>query len=192
MSTISRSLPRTKFGRLTALSAARTKKNNPGANGNFLTQLTTDRLDNIQGNYAVAYTELATAAANLYTHTPGKTSAVDDVKMFASHFIQVFNLGVARGKYPAGHRAFYNLDVNSNAVPVMGTEEEIMQVAKDIVDGNLLRLAAGGAAMENPTAVEVGTKRNAAENLRIAQSNLKDALDAKQEALDDFLRKLIR
>lgn len=109
------------------------------------------------------------------------------LEMNCSHFIQVFNLGVRRGKYNPAHRAFYNIDAGSEAVPPMTTDGDIISVANDIVNGDVSRVAAGGADMVNPSADEIKTLRDTATPLRIEHSNLKDAMDTKQEALAELL-----
>ncbi len=84
--------------------------------------------------------------------------------LFSRHFIMVFNFGVERAVYPKGDRAFYYLDKNSDALPPIVTEEEIILWGNRIVDGDAARVAAGGAAMANPTAAEVGTALTAFSN----------------------------
>ncbi len=81
----------------------------------------------------------------------------NNCSMFIRHFIMVFNFGVERGVYPAGDRNFYYLDAGSDALPALGTEEEIILWGNRIVDGDAARVTAGGAAMSNPTAAEVST-----------------------------------
>ncbi|MFN0274494.1 MAG: carboxypeptidase-like regulatory domain-containing protein [Chitinophagales bacterium] len=195
MSSTSRRLTRTNKGRRIAIQAARTKKNTPGPNGNFLTASTTTRLENIYIQYEAKSTALQQAAAALYGHTPQKDVAIGKVKTFVSHFLQVFNMGVTRGKYLAAHRAFFGQDVTSEALPPLVSESDIMLAAQNIVEGDVQRIAAGGAEMDNPKTSELDAERIIASNLLSAQSNLKDALDNAQEdveGLQDEADKVIK
>jgi len=79
------------------------------------------------------------------------------LRMFISHFIQVFNLGVARGEYTAAQRSFFNLPIDSDALPSLDTDADLLLWGGRIVDGDARRLTAGGAAMSNPTAAQVSS-----------------------------------
>ena len=118
----------------------------------------------------------------------GVTSLVDTAKalakMFTSHFIQVFNFGVARSVYPKADRAYYQLDVNSEALQPLGTEQEILLWGGRIKPGDLARVAAGGAAMSNPTSTEVSAKVLDFKNKNDDQANKKTAYDHSQEAIN--------
>jgi hypothetical protein len=99
-------------------------------------------------------------AAALYVQTKSTKAAetakaVD--KMFISQYFQVFNFGVDRGKYDAESRVFYGIGIKDKTVPVMQTEAQILFWGGKIITGDSNRVAAGGAAMANPSAAEVGT-----------------------------------
>ena len=76
-------------------------------------------------------------------------------RMFISHFIQAFNNGVDRGYFTKQQRTFFHLDVNSNSVPPIDSEADIKLWGGRIVNGDALRVAAGGNPMSNPTSAEV-------------------------------------
>lgn len=103
------------------------------------------------------------------------------LKKFILHFFQVFNLGVDREEYTAAQRAFFQLDVSHDTVPRLITEQEIAMWAERIVSGDAARVTAGGAAMTNPTAAQVGTKRTAYIAAQGDQTVKKTAYDAEQE-----------
>lgn len=180
---VQRKLPQTDESRKIALDKAKTKKDNVADPELIIKADTIVRLDTTQPlfktnlqNRDVALTEQGTATAT-------KDLAIADLKMNNSHFLQVFNFGVERGVFPKEHRPFYHLDINSNALPQMITDAEIIQTGEWIVDGDPLRIAAGGTAMAMPTVAQVGTKLTAAKNAIVAQSTKKDAYDAAQEVV---------
>ena len=76
-------------------------------------------------------------------------------KMFISHFIQAFNNGVDRGYFTKQQRTFFHLDVNSDSVPTIDSEADIKLWGGRIVNGDALRVAAGGNPMSNPSTIEV-------------------------------------
>jgi hypothetical protein len=75
-----------------------------------------------------------------------------------SHFHQVYDLGVARGVFTAGGRAYYGRDVSSNSLPDLRAASDVLEAAAKIGPGEAKRQAAEGAkyvAMALPGAAEV-------------------------------------
>lgn len=182
----SRLLPESIDGRNNALETAKLKKDNPGPVGNFLTTPTVTRLDAIQASYSTAVDQRNTAQVALSRATPIKLAAFKDCQLFTNHFIQVFNLGVRRGVYQAAERGFFGLDINSDALPPLDTEQQVRLMAKRITDKDAERVAAGGAAMSNPTTAQVLAKFTPFDTALTAYSGLSDALDLKQEAIENL------
>jgi hypothetical protein len=129
-----------------------------------------------RGN-ALTAQALATAAAN-----PARKA----LNMVNRHFIQVFNFAVERGEWPAQERARYQLPVDYSALPKMTTDEENLRWAKNLIDGEAARVAAGGMAMSNPAATLVVTRRAALVTALGVQTNLKDAYDAEQKDVENM------
>lgn len=86
--------------------------------------------------------------------------------MIASHFVQAFNMAVDRGEpgFTVDGRADYNLELTAERVPDMTAEADAWRWAKDLVDGEGKRVAAGGAPMPFPTAATLDAARVEAEN----------------------------
>ena len=178
---LKRRLPNSNITRQNALNAAVVQLAiEPGT----LTAATQTRLTAMNSNYNNAQTNADGAKAAQTTCTEQKDAAVDNTRMFVSHFIQVFNLGVKRGKYPAGHRSYYDIDVSSEAVPNLDTESAVLHYANKIVTGDPLRISAGGAPMANPEMVEVQTSLNALTALKSQHNALSLANDAAEEAVE--------
>lgn len=184
MTTLARRLPNSNLGRDRALKQAHDKFSSIPATTVILHPNTSTRLGEMRTDYKDKQDAVAAAQAALSVNTPLKDAAVQKLKKYVSHFIQVFNLGVDREKYPAAHRAFYHLEVSSAAVPNLDAEADVFLWAGRLIDGDAERVAAGGAAMANPDIAEVTTERDAAQPLYTNQSTLADALDTAQEDLE--------
>ncbi|MEK6615251.1 MAG: hypothetical protein AABZ32_03940 [Bacteroidota bacterium] len=182
---IQRKLPGTDETRNRALSGAKTKKDNTAPANIAITPATITRLDAMQPLFNGLMQSRANAQQAQSNSTDAKDLAQARAHMFVSHFIQAFNNGVDRGMFPASHRAFYQLDVNSNSVPDINTEPLLTQWGQRLIDGDAARIAAGGAPMAMPTIAEVTFEYNAFKNANIAQSAAKDALDQAQENVED-------
>jgi len=183
---IERRLPNSDETRLIALNGAKTKKDNTPSPDIVIRPATIARLDADQPVYASNMQARGTALAGQSTATDTKFAAQERARMFVSHFIQAFNNGVDRGLFPRAHRAFYGLDVNSGSVPEINSEPLLTLWGQRLIDGDPLRIAAGGAPMAMPAIAEVITEYTAFLNANIAQSTAKDAYDNAQEAVSDL------
>jgi hypothetical protein len=187
MSYTARQLPETHDDRLKALKLAQAKRDSVPATSNPLTAATNTRLTNMAIDFDGKMNAISIATGAYTSGTPGKSEAGDTLRTFISHFIQVFNLGVARGKYPAAHRTYYNLEVESSALPELTKDSDLLLWANRIVTGDANRLAVGGLPMANPDTAEVAAALAVFSPLHTTQSTLKDALDNAQEALEGIL-----
>lgn len=180
---ISRRLPNTDVTREKALTQAKTKNDSIPVGSQFLTPPTIIRLNAAQPAFTTAMQNRGNALAAQAGATSGVTLAFTITRMYISHFFQVFNLGVFRGKYLPQHRAFYQLDVNSDSVPALSTQQDVAQWGQRVADGDAARVAAGGVAMANPTAAEVNAVVTDYITKNTAQSGMKDSFDNTQQAV---------
>jgi hypothetical protein len=180
---IKRRLPNSDETRHIALSTAKTKKDNTPPGNIVITPNTTTRLDAAQPLFAQKMQARGKVLQLQSDSTSAKATAQAKAKMYISHFIQTFNMGVDRGIFPASHRAFYQLDVSSKSVPLLNTEPLVTLWGQRLIDGDVERLAAGGVAMPMPTIAEVTTECNVFKTANIEQSTAKDAYDKAQEAV---------
>jgi hypothetical protein len=184
MSSINRDLPQTFEDRYEALGFARNKRDSIPAADNPLTAATNNRLDAIWTDINTKRTALINAKATYNGNTVAKNTAGTALRLLNSHFIQVFNFGVARGKYPKAHRDYYTLPVEDSPLPDFTKDKDAIKWGNYIVDGDALRIAAGGLPMSNPDAVEMNVAKTAFNTLFTNQSTFKDAMDNAQEALE--------
>jgi len=183
---IKRKLPATNLGRKKALDRAFARQSTVTPGTEVLHPNTATRLGTGQPAYMTALANSAAAKADVNEHTPIKTAGITSCRMLVSHFIQVFNLGVARGKYVAAHRSHYMLDADSSAVPPMDSDADTLEWAQLIIAGDSTRILAGGLPMANPDTMEVITASTAANALFLAQDGLSNTLRAMQQAVDDI------
>jgi len=182
---IKRKLPNSNLGRQNALNLAFAKQATITPGNEVLHPQTATRLTTGGPQYNTALGDVALAQSNLSNHTPLKVVGITNCRTYVSHFIQVFNLGVARGKYLAGHRSLYMLPVDSSALPNMTTDAETVLWAQRIITGDAARITAGGAPMANPDTMEVSTASSNANTLFSVQNALSETLKNKQQQVDD-------
>jgi hypothetical protein len=71
-------------------------------------------------------------------------------QMYISHFIQVLNFTILRGELPAKVRNFYGFEMESNKVPSLNSEEELIETGHKLIKGEHNRTMNGGTPILNP------------------------------------------
>jgi len=183
---ITRKLPNTDVGRNIALKTAKNKKDHTAPADVAITTATSTRLNATQVLFSQKMDLRANALQAQSDATTLKVAAQAKSQMSISHFIQAFNNGVAREVFPASHRAFYKLDVNSNSVPPLDKETDVVYWGEQLATGDIARVAAGGTAMSNPSIADVNADYTDFMTASTSQSTLKDAYDNSQEAVSNM------
>jgi hypothetical protein len=116
--------------------------------------------------------------------TNARYEAEAKCRLFVSHFIHVFNLGVARGVYPVQDRGYYQLDVSQESVPNLNGEENLCKYAEAILAGDIKRVANGGVPMTNPSKDDVKLVFDDYQARLNEQSAKKDNFDKEQKDVD--------
>jgi hypothetical protein len=175
-----RFLPNSDPTRIAALDAAATKASGvPAADLPYPADVAT-RLGTLRSQFKQ---EAGEAAVALSEQTQATAEANIDflaLEMVVRHFIQVFNLAVDRGLYPASARAYYKLDVASGNVPPMDSQSAVTTWASDLIEGEAKRVAVAGAPMSHPSAANVQTALTAYGASSKNQSDAKDDYDDEQ------------
>ncbi len=115
--------------------------------------------------------------------TSALTRAIDKLAMTVSHFHQVYDLGVARGTFTPGGRAYYGRDVTAATLPDLSTIPAILEAGGKIAIGEVARQTAEAAAftpMALPSAAEAATAHADASQKRHTAQTAKLTTDAEQ------------
>jgi hypothetical protein len=137
-------------------------------------------------NFATEMQQRGTALSGQSSTTAAINPYRKRVRMFISHFLRVFNIGVERGVYAASERAHYQLPVSSEKLPNLSSDEDLVLWAGNIAAGDAARVTAGGAPMTNPTAAEVAAEFALYEPMLATHTTAKDAYDSEQEDVEDM------
>ena len=71
-------------------------------------------------------------------------------KLYISHFLQVFNMAIQRGELKAQEREYFGLDPDSQSLPKIQTEKDILLWGRRVIEGEQKRLAHGLNPITNP------------------------------------------
>lgn len=138
--------------------------------------------------------EANTARAQSNPRVAAKQAALGNLRMYVSHFHQVLDMGITRGRWEPGVRVHYGRPAGAGTLPALATEQQVEEAGAAIVNGEALRLAAQGpafVAMANPSAGEVGSmysefrgaKMLAATAQATASGEAEDVADLTEEAV---------
>lgn len=72
-------------------------------------------------------------------------------KLYISHFIQVVNMAILRGEILPAVRVFYGIEEENSKLPSLGTESEVIEWGKKIIEGETKRKMSGNTPVTNPT-----------------------------------------
>jgi len=75
---------------------------------------------------------------------------VSNARMYISHFIQVLNLAVIRGEIKRSQKELYKLDPETNILPDLSSEEDLLVWGQNIITGEQERISQGGFPIYNP------------------------------------------
>ena len=161
----SRRLPNTMPAVLRTLKAARdTNKTTPNAADRAITAAQFALLDDAPAANSLlkrllkeaSDIDLAQAAQGPLTTALAQKGA--RLTLYVSHFHQVLDLGIARGHFAAGARAYYGRDLHATTIPDLSNYDALEDAAGKTTAGETARQQAEGAAykpMALPNASEV-------------------------------------
>ena len=99
-------------------------------------------------------------------------TALENARMYISHFVQVLFLTSERGEINGGIK-YYELGDYDGKVPLLNTEEEILFWGNKIIAGEQKRIQNGGSAIYNPSIAMVKIKVEEFNDAAIFQNNLR-------------------
>ena len=120
------------------------------------------------------------------------------LRLFLSHFVQVFNMCIARGEIKPEERETLGLHDCGNAVPDLATDKALIEWGNLIVDGEEKRIAQGGRCrIYNPSIALVKVKLqifvenyNTHKDILQTVQKFKERLDETRERADQIILKI--
>lgn len=79
-------------------------------------------------------------------------------RLYVSHYIQVLNFCIIRGELKPDARIAYGMSEDDKTVPELGTEQQLIQVSKQLIEGEEKRMLHGGGRIYNPSIAMVKVK----------------------------------
>jgi hypothetical protein len=176
-----RQLPASDPTRTQALQGALKKSTSTTGAAHLISAATTAALAALQPKWEKEIAERADASGQQSASTLALSAAADKLRLLVSHFIQVYQMGIARGDFAAAGRAVYELSVNEETVPNLDAEAALLLWADRIVKGDPRRVTQfSEAPMAMPAASAVAAALQSYHDKLAAQTDAKDQLEAEQ------------
>ncbi len=102
-------------------------------------------------------------------------------RLYVSHFLQIVNLCIVRGELKPEVRNYYDLSIDDKTLPEIGTEQQLLQWGKKIIEGEESRMATGATRIYNPSLAMVRIKY---EKFHEYYNLHKDLLNTSQKLLE--------
>ncbi|MCG8412388.1 MAG: hypothetical protein MI739_14005 [Bacteroidales bacterium] len=146
-----RRLPNTDRSRLKALKTALDKGRKLTPMELAYTQGTLQKARSFLPKWESALQEHRTTYTIQITNNKEYLKKLKKAKLYISHFIQVVNMAITRGELQPAVRAFYDIDEKTTKLPSLGTEADVVDWGRKIIEGESKRKMKGNAPITNPT-----------------------------------------
>lgn len=108
---------------------------------------------------------------------------IRDARLYVSHFIQVLNMCIMRHEIKSSVKKFYQLPLDSYAVPDLSTNDALLEIGKNIIAGEQARLMEGGTPIYNPTIARVNVAYSLFRDAYVAQKQYQSTTNYHLEEL---------
>jgi hypothetical protein len=91
------------------------------------------------------------------------------LKLYISHFIQVYNFAIIRGEIKQDGKAYFSLPIDSFCLPNMSSDDKINELSKNLICGERQRTLDGKVPMTNPTIASLNVYYEQFKDMRFEQ-----------------------
>lgn len=176
-----RRLPNTDSARIRALKAAYSKGKTLPPLQLAYSQSTYAKVELFINSFEKAMAHYKSAYRSQVERRREYEQSIKKARIYLSHFIQVLNMAIARGEFPPSLREVYGLEQDERRMPSLGTELELIEWGKKIIDGETSRLQRGQPPITNPTIAVVKVRYHqfveAYNNQKVLQQNTQRQLN---------------
>lgn len=108
-------------------------------------------------------------------------------RLYLSHFIQVFNMCIARGEIQPEHRKTLGLDSYGATLPDLRTDRQLLDIGQRVIEGEEQRMAMGGGnRIYNPSIAVVKAKLSLFSQCYNKQHDLLQTIEKHHSKLDSL------
>ncbi len=183
-----RRLPNTDKARLRAMNTAQAKGEILDMFDLAYSQKLLNELQTFLPKFERALYEYQQGLARQVSSNRGYQEKLKKARLYVSHYIQALNMSVMRGEIKPPDQKFLGLTPGTKAVPALNTEQSVLDWGEKVLQGDMARIAAGGAAIYCPSMANVRVHferfKEAHGNQKFLKNNTNRLLDNISELRD--------
>lgn len=190
-----RRLPNTDNARIRALRSA-IEKRRFYLRGNVFTQ-DLFHLENLLRNFEAAQIYYKKSLETQANSNKKFQKLIRDARLYVSHFIQVLNLCVMRNELKSSVKKLYKLPLDNYAVPDLSSNDALLEIGQNIIEGEQARQLEGGVPIYNPSIARVNVAFSQFKDAYVSQRQYQgmtvrtlDELASQRQGIDNILREL--
>ncbi len=146
-----RRLPNTDQARMRAIEAALEKGKRVPMKDLAFSYLSLEKLQAIYPRLSGSIRQLNSAKQNQFDKSREYGEIFKKAKLYLSHFVQVMTFAIIREEMKPDIRAFYGLEVNSQRLPALNLEKDVLEWGERIIKGEQQRCMKGGSPIYSPS-----------------------------------------
>ncbi|PTN09062.1 hypothetical protein [Mangrovibacterium marinum] len=146
-----RRLPNTDQARMRAIEAALEKGKRIATSELAFSYLSLEKLQSIYPRLSGSIRQLNAAKQNQFDKSREYGEIFKKAKLYLSHFLQVMSFAIIREELRPEVRAFYGLDPNSQRLPALNLEKDVLEWGERIIRGEAQRCQKGGSPIYSPS-----------------------------------------
>ncbi|WP_163710778.1 hypothetical protein [Mangrovibacterium lignilyticum] len=113
--------------------------------------LSLEKLQAIYPRLSGSIRQLNSAKQNQFDKSREYGEIFKKAKLYLSHFVQVMTFAIIREEMKPDIRAFYGLEVNSQRLPALNLEKDVLEWGERIIKGEQQRCMKGGSPIYSPS-----------------------------------------
>ncbi|MCW0482017.1 hypothetical protein [Gaoshiqia sediminis] len=146
-----RRLPNTDQARMRAIETALEKGKRIAMKELAFSLQSLEKMQFLYPRLTAAIRQLNAAKQNQFDKSREYGETFKRAKLYISHFIQVMTFAIIREEIKPEARAFYGLEVNSQKIPAINLEKDVLEWGEKIISGEQKRCMHGGSPIYSPS-----------------------------------------
>jgi len=146
-----RRLPNTDQARMRAIEAALEKGKRVPMSDLAFSYVSLEKLQSIYPRLSGSIRQLNAAKQNQFDKSRQYGEIFKKAKLYISHFMQVMSFAIIREEMKPEIRKFYGLDPNTQYLPTLNLEKDVLEWGERIINGEQQRCKNGGSPIYSPS-----------------------------------------
>ena len=146
-----RRLPNTDQARMRAIESALEKGKRIASKELAFSETSLQNLQSLYPKLSGSIRQLNMAKQNQFEKSREYGEVFKKAKLYITHFLQVLSFAIIRDEIKPEAKSFYGLDTNSQKLPPVNLEKDVLEWGQKVIEGEQKRRMKGGNPIYNPS-----------------------------------------